>query len=277
MVAAAAAGRLRRRGEDAPLRRSHLRAIERRGGRRHAVPAGAKAQHLGLHVGAEAAEPRPLLRRGRQRRLRRDRLRHRCLVLSRSRMDGRPDADEAPRQVACARRPDAALCRKPERVVGQSDEFGRLLFLRVRNQNSVLVNLPVAGRARFPADADHRVFGPPGKAEHPRGIDHDRRGLRSWRRDSETASRTTCRSCRRSRSGCSAIATIGIRRTRSPTTRRRASASRCPSSTRSSRRAFPKRDRRPRRRRAGRRLDAHDSARRRIRSSRRSRSAISAS
>ena len=31
-----------------------------------------------------------------------------------------------------------------------SDEFGRLLFLRVRNQNSVLVNLPSPVRARFP-------------------------------------------------------------------------------------------------------------------------------
>ena len=46
LVAAAAAGRLRRRGEDAPLRRPDLRAIERRGRRRHAVPAGAQAQHL---------------------------------------------------------------------------------------------------------------------------------------------------------------------------------------------------------------------------------------
>ena len=39
LVAAAAAGRLRRGSADAPLRRSHLRAIERRGGRRHALPA----------------------------------------------------------------------------------------------------------------------------------------------------------------------------------------------------------------------------------------------
>ena len=36
-----------------------------------------------------------------------------------------------------------------------------------------------------------------------------------------------CRWCRRSRSGCSAIATTGIRRTRSPTTPRRACASPC--------------------------------------------------
>ena len=32
-----------------------------------------------------------------------------------------------------------------------SDEFGRLLFLRVRNQNSIVVNLPTLGRARLPA------------------------------------------------------------------------------------------------------------------------------
>ena len=38
LVAAAAARRLRRRGQDAPLRRPHLRAIERRGRRRHVVP-----------------------------------------------------------------------------------------------------------------------------------------------------------------------------------------------------------------------------------------------
>ena len=54
---------------------------------------GAQAQHLGLRLGAEAAEPRPLLRRGRPRRVRRARLRHRRLVLSRARVDGRPRAD----------------------------------------------------------------------------------------------------------------------------------------------------------------------------------------
>ena len=48
-----------------------------------------------------------------------------------------------------------------------SDEFGRLLFLRVRNQNSVLVNLPSAGGARFRDDADDRVLGPPRAPEHP--------------------------------------------------------------------------------------------------------------
>ena len=38
-----------------------------------------------------------------------------------------------------------------------SDELGRLMFLRVRNQNSVVVNLPSAGVARLRADAQHRV------------------------------------------------------------------------------------------------------------------------
>ena len=35
--------------------------------------------------------------------------------------------------------------------------FGRLLFVRVRNQNSLVVNLPVDGHRRRPDDADHRV------------------------------------------------------------------------------------------------------------------------
>ena len=41
-----------------------------------------------------------------------------------------------------------------------SDELGRLMFLRVRNQNSVVVNLPSTRRARCRADAEHRLSGP---------------------------------------------------------------------------------------------------------------------
>jgi hypothetical protein len=78
----------------------------------------AEAQHRGLRVGAKVAEPRPLLRRRRQRRLRRARLRHRCGVLPRARVDGRTDADQAPYQVARHRRADDALRREPQRVVG---------------------------------------------------------------------------------------------------------------------------------------------------------------
>ena len=71
-----------------------------------------------VRIGAKAAEPRPLLRRRRQRRLRRARIRHRCVLLPRTRMDGRTDADEAPHQVARHRRADHALRREPQRVVG---------------------------------------------------------------------------------------------------------------------------------------------------------------
>ena len=41
-----------------------------------------------------------------------------------------------------------------------SDELGRLLFLRVRNQNSVLVNLPSPGGARFPDDHHGELLRP---------------------------------------------------------------------------------------------------------------------
>ncbi len=97
------------------------------------------------------AEPRTLLRRGRQRRLRRPRLRRRCVVLSGARVDGRPDADEDPRQrrngigVLTLRFADSLNVSSVT-----SDEFGRLLFLRVRNQNSVLVNLPSPVARDFP-------------------------------------------------------------------------------------------------------------------------------
>ena len=275
VVAAAAAGRLRRRSQDAALRRSDLRAIERRGRRRDAVPARAQAQHRGLRVGAEAAEPRPLLQRRRQRRLRRARLRHRRVVLSRARVDGGPHADEAPRQVACARRADAALRRQPQRLVGHERRI-RPPAVPARAQPEQRARQPaVAGGARFPDDADGR----PTRAVSTRqSIQDDRSPWRVARADSAAVSPTTCRSCRRSPSGCSAIATTGIRRTRSPTTPRRAFGSPCRWNTASSARALPE---------TGSPAAAPaapiegstrtDSAHRRTRSSRRSRCAISAS
>ena len=93
-----------------------------------------------------------------------------------------------------------------------SDEFGRLLFLRVRNQNSVLVNLPSPVARDFPMTLTITYSGRLAQAEHPRRI--DRPSLTVASRGGAAHNRTTCRSCRRSRSGSSAIATTGIRRTR---------------------------------------------------------------
>ena len=199
-----------------------------------------------LRVGAEAAEPRPLLRRRRSRRLRRARLRHRRVVLSRARVDGRPHADEAARQVARDRRADAALRRQPERVVGHERRV-RPAAVPARAQSEQRARQPaLAGRARFPADADDHLLGPPRAPAHPGRI---------GRRRQATAARharnpTTSRSCRRSRSGCSAIATTGIRRTRSPTTPPRGFASPCRSTITWSRPAFSTPDRQPPRRAA---------------------------
>ena len=56
-------------------------------------------------------QPRAFLQRGRQRRLRRPRLRRRCVVLSRSRLDGREDPNEDSRDHPRHRRADACVLR----------------------------------------------------------------------------------------------------------------------------------------------------------------------
>jgi hypothetical protein len=118
--------------------------------------------------------------------------------------------------------------------VGDEREFGRLLFIRVRNQNSVLVNLPSPVARDFPMTLTITYSG----RLRAKGIIDESIGPEVQLRNSN---RTTCRWCRRSRSGSSAIATTGIRRTRSPTTRPRAFASRYRASTASSRPASPRR------------------------------------
>ena len=77
LVARAVGRRSHRRSADAALGLAHLRAIGQRGRRRHRLRSAPAPQHLDLRLGVEAGDARPLLQRGRSRRLRRARVRHR--------------------------------------------------------------------------------------------------------------------------------------------------------------------------------------------------------
>ena len=94
-----------------------------------------------------------------------------------------------------------------------SDEFGRLLFIRVRNQNSVLVNLPSPVARDFPMTLTITYSG---RLARQGILDESTAGRRLGvaAGSAQIHNRTTCRSFRRNRSGSSAIATTGIRRTR---------------------------------------------------------------
>ena len=52
-----------------------------------------------------------------------------------------------------------------------SDEFGRLLFLRVRNQNSVLINLPSPVARDFPLTLTLNYTGRLARTQHPGRVD----------------------------------------------------------------------------------------------------------
>ena len=77
LVARPFVGRPDRRGAHAPVRQPHLRALGQRGRGHHGLRSPAPPQHLHLRLGRKARVARPLLQRGRPRRLRRPRLRGR--------------------------------------------------------------------------------------------------------------------------------------------------------------------------------------------------------
>ena len=153
----------------------------------------ARKRNIAAYASRAEAESRgTLLQRRRQRRLRRPRLRHRCVVHpEREWMEGRTRMRLRVKSHR-ARRADVALAEALNVQSVTSDEFGRLLFLRVRNQNSVLVNLPVAGGARFRADARRRRI----KAAM-QSSQVDRSGVDRPFRSAQRATGRHCRSCRR--------------------------------------------------------------------------------
>ena len=81
------------------------------------------------------------------RRLRRAGLHRRRDVLAGSRMDGRPRAAAAPREVVRPGGADAEAGRRFTVNSVVSEEFGRLMFLRVRNQNASWSTCPRRWRA----------------------------------------------------------------------------------------------------------------------------------
>ena len=114
------------------------------------------------------------------------------------------------------------------RVVGDERRV-RTAAVPARPQSEFGAGEPAAaGGARFSADADHHLLGTPRTPADPGRVCRrtQRRVFRPrrLRTNNETRNPTIFRSSRRSRSGCSAIATTGIRRTRSPITPRRAFA-----------------------------------------------------
>ena len=118
------------------------RALTAAGGR-HAVSSRAATQHRVVRLGDEVEQPRTLLQRRRPRRVRRARLRHSTPAFSPERrwLDGQARIRLRVKAYALA----ALTLRLADDFNVSSitsDKLGRLMFLRVRNQNNVVVNLP---------------------------------------------------------------------------------------------------------------------------------------
>ena len=149
--------------QDAPLRRPDLRAIERRGRRRHDVPARAASAtsaptRRSRSCRAAAASSTKTTTSTTT-----------CSTTTSTRRSI-PSASGWKAGRGCKlrvkshahRRADAALCRQPERVVGDERRV-RPPAVPARAQPEQRARQPaVAGGARFPADADDRLLGPPG-------------------------------------------------------------------------------------------------------------------
>ena len=165
---------------------------------------------------------RPLLQRRRPRRLRRPRLRHR------RRGDARTGSGStAARGCAsrCARYVLGTLTlRLADSLVVQSIvsyEYGRLFGLRVKNQNTLVVNLPT------PLARDSELTLTITYAGRLEPQTPDRETLALDAAGSGRSDDSADADRRRSRAFCTATAATGIRRRRSATTRPRASASSC--------------------------------------------------
>ena len=217
-------GRLPRRSADAPLRHAHLRAIDRR-----AEDVTLFHRERKRNISAYASEMK-LSSRGRfyneDDLVEYDVLDYddRRDVLARARVARRPRAAAAPRQVVRAGGAHAAAGRRLHRAVDHQRR-ARPPDVPARAQPEQRGRQPaVAGGARRRADADDRLCGADPDAVDRPGIDRSCRG----RRRASRSGPKTCRTSRRSPTGCSAIAASGIRRARSPTTRPRRSASRVP-------------------------------------------------
>ena len=153
----------------------------------HAVRPQAAPQHRGLRVEGEAGAARAVLQRRRPRRLRRPRLRHR-------RRGRRPTGSGSTGARGCASRCARSslgtlTLRLADSLVVQSivsDEFGRLFGLRVKNQNTLVVNLPAPLDARQRADADDRLRRPARAADaRPRDARAARAGPAARRSDDQ--------------------------------------------------------------------------------------------
>ena len=239
LVAGAHARRSDRRGPHPPARQPHLRAIDE-GRRGHlALRSEAPPQHRGLCVAAEAQHPRPLLRRGRARRIRRARPRRSTSPSARIGfwIEGTSTIKVRIRSVALS----SMTLRLAEALDGprasRSDQ-GRLLVPaghRAEQRDRELSDLAPPQRRDYAPDHLRR----------PAGTAADRsRGARSSTR-SRTSSRKTSTS-RSSRSTSTATGTTGIRRAPSPTTPPAACASPSPPNSTWSR-AAPRPGRRCRR------------------------------
>ena len=197
---------------------------------------------------AEAGQPRPLLRR------RRPASTTTSLdydvdaaFYPGSRVDGRPHAAQDPREVVRARRADAAVCRQPQRVVGhRATNSGGCCSCASATRTASLVNLPTPVPRDFTLTLTVTYSGRLARSSMTdESISMDRGARRAADRSAATQP-TICRSCRRSRSGCSAIAATGIRRPGHRLRHARTSASPCRPSTPSSPRRRSRLDRRRR-------------------------------
>ena len=143
LVPASPDRRLPRRSRDASLRRAHLHTVGRAGGRHQRVSPKGSPDARALSVGRQARRARPLLQRRCAARLRRAGLQHRGRDRSRAQHDAGARAvcrfASAPRRY---RRCDLRLGEALAVSGVTSVEYGRLLHLRIRGQNTVLVNLP---------------------------------------------------------------------------------------------------------------------------------------